>query len=105
MAVRWKEYEVDGLYDELMLSGGRPRRAAASLVRYLASLSDQELASVQAASKLSVKETGVTFTVYTQEEGSIDRAWPFDIIPRIMARAEWERIEAARPRRLEPGED
>ena len=27
---------------------------------------------------------GVTFTVYTAE-GNIDRAWPFDIIPRTIA--------------------
>jgi uncharacterized circularly permuted ATP-grasp superfamily protein len=28
---------------------------------------------------------GITFTVYS-EAGNIDRAWPFDIIPRVMAK-------------------
>jgi uncharacterized circularly permuted ATP-grasp superfamily protein len=36
---------------------------------------------------------GITFTVYSEDEGSIDRAWPFDIIPRVIPRSEWRQIE------------
>ena len=44
---------------------------------------------------------GVTFTVYTEEDGSIDRAWPFDIIPRVIARDEWVRIEEGLRQRVQ----
>ena len=44
---------------------------------------------------------GITFTVYSQQGGSIDRAWPFDIIPRIIAKAEWELIEAGLKQRVQ----
>ncbi|MCL4148025.1 UNVERIFIED_CONTAM: hypothetical protein GTU68_057361 [Idotea baltica] len=36
---------------------------------------------------------GITFRVYNEEEGSIDRAWPFDIVPRLIDKAEWQKIE------------
>ena len=36
---------------------------------------------------------GITFTVYSDGRG-IDRAWPFDVIPRVIDAAEWRRIEA-----------
>jgi uncharacterized circularly permuted ATP-grasp superfamily protein len=44
-------------------------------------------------------EMGITFTVYS-DEGNIDRAWPFDIIPRIMEAKEWQRIEQGLKQRL-----
>jgi uncharacterized circularly permuted ATP-grasp superfamily protein len=44
---------------------------------------------------------GITFTVYSQQGGSIDRAWPFDIIPRIIAKGEWETIEAGLKQRAQ----
>ena len=34
---------------------------------------------------------GISFAVYS-EAGNIDRAWPFDIIPRLIAHAEWQQV-------------
>ena len=49
----------------------------------------------------AIMTMGITFTIYS-EAGNIDRAWPFDIIPRVMARTEWDphpgRPEAAADR-------
>jgi uncharacterized circularly permuted ATP-grasp superfamily protein len=42
---------------------------------------------------------GITFTVYS-EGSNIDRAWPFDIIPRIISASEWQRTEAGLEQRL-----
>jgi uncharacterized circularly permuted ATP-grasp superfamily protein len=42
---------------------------------------------------------GITFTVYS-EAGNIDRAWPFDVVPRIIDKSEWDRIEAGLKQRL-----
>jgi uncharacterized circularly permuted ATP-grasp superfamily protein len=101
MTIDWKDYPVSGLYDELIRSAGRPRTEAAPLCRFLAGLDDPELVAVQAAAELAIKEMGVTFTVYGEEGGSIDRAWPFDIIPRVMSRREWERTEAGLKQRVQ----
>ena len=101
MAIRWKEYPTQGLYDELMRGGGRPRTAARFLCEYLKRLSDDEIQARKAAAELAIRIMGITFTVYSQQGGSIDRAWPFDIIPRIIAKTEWETIEAGLKQRAQ----
>jgi uncharacterized circularly permuted ATP-grasp superfamily protein len=93
MTIRWGSYKVKGLYDELIRASGKPRDAAKPLCDYLRALTDKEIEEYKAAAELAIRVMGVTFTVYTQEEGSIDRAWPFDIIPRIITKKEWDRIE------------
>ncbi len=93
MDIDWKSYETNGAWDELIGPGGRPRAPARELCRYLKSLSDEDLRAHKDAAELTILLMGITFTVYDEEGGSIDRAWPFDIIPRIIARKEWERTE------------
>ena len=101
MAIHWKEYPTRGLYDELMRGGGRPREAARFLCQHLKRLSDDELQARKAAAELAIRVMGITFTVYSEQGGSIDRAWPFDIIPRIIPRTEWEGIEAGLKQRVQ----
>nr|MBS0020843.1 circularly permuted type 2 ATP-grasp protein [Gammaproteobacteria bacterium] len=99
MPIRWENYPVSGVYDELIAADGRPRRAARQLSQYLASFTDQDLRERQAAAELAIRAMGVTFTVYS-EEGGIDRAWPFDIIPRVIAAVEWRRVKAGLKQRV-----
>ncbi len=42
---------------------------------------------------------GITFTVYSDDEG-IERIFPFDILPRIITAAEWDHIEKGIQQRL-----
>ncbi len=92
MRIKWKEYQTQDLYDELITAAGRPRTAARNVCRYLSSLGDSELQERSHAAELAMHVMGITFTVYTEGTG-IDRAWPFDIIPRIISAREWRRIE------------
>ncbi len=101
MAIRWGSYKVKGVHDELMRATGRPRPAAKALCQYLRGLKDDEIQQSKAAAELAIHLMGITFTVYSEEEGSIDRAWPFDIIPRIIARDEWQRIERGLKQRVQ----
>ncbi len=100
MTIRWGSYKIKGFYDELLRASGRPRPAAASLCKYLRTLKDKEIEEYKAASDLAIQVMGITFRVYSEEEGSIDRAWPFDIIPRIIDRKEWQAIEAGLVQRV-----
>ena len=50
------------------------------------------------ASELFMSQ-GITFTVYTDNEG-IERIFPFDIIPRIITGVEWEHVEKGIKQRL-----
>ncbi|MBN8481870.1 MAG: circularly permuted type 2 ATP-grasp protein [Xanthomonadales bacterium] len=94
----WGKYRSSS-WDELIQADGRPRPAARPLVEYLAGLSGRELAERQVAADVAARVMGVTFTVYT-EGRNVDRTLPFDLIPRVIERREWERTEAGLRQRI-----
>jgi uncharacterized circularly permuted ATP-grasp superfamily protein len=100
MTIDWKEYETEDCYDELVEGSGVPRPWAGALAQGFAELDADELAERQAAADLAIKEMGISFTVYNEQEGSIDRTWPFDIVPRLIPRSEWERVEEGLKQRV-----
>ncbi len=100
MAIDWEHYDTGASYDELIEAPGRPRAPAQPLCRYLGSLTRSEVEERKSAAELAIATMGITFTVYTEEGGSIDRAWPFDIIPRIIPSQEWTRIETGLRQRV-----
>ena len=99
MTFSWPAYQGHPHFDELVAGDGSARPVAASLVHYLQALSERGLKSRQAAADRAIMEMGITFTVYADGE-NIDRAWPLDIIPRVIPGAEWSLIEAGLQQRL-----
>ncbi|MGZ8225364.1 MAG: circularly permuted type 2 ATP-grasp protein [Methylococcaceae bacterium] len=95
----WENYKTDGAYDELMYSEFQPRSVSHSLCQYLNSLKKEDIDKRKIAAELAIMEMGISFTVYS-DEGNIDRAWPFDIIPRIIDAKEWKTIEKGLKQRL-----
>ncbi|MBT0587286.1 circularly permuted type 2 ATP-grasp protein [Alteromonas oceanisediminis] len=93
MAITWDNYDVGPFYDELVITAGEPRPYAKDLNEYLHNLSDAEVKEYKIAADSAIKVMGITFRVYNDEEGSIDRAWPFDIVPRLIPLSEWQHIE------------
>ena len=94
MKTDWTSYPSPGFHDELVGPGGGARAAGRQLMRYLTEMDGNEIAVRQQAAELAIKAMGITFTVYHEQDGSIDRAWPLDIIPRTISRKEWQKIEA-----------
>ncbi|WP_295408040.1 circularly permuted type 2 ATP-grasp protein [uncultured Thiocystis sp.] len=100
MSIDWNAYPCEDFYDELLAAPGQGRPALAGLLKDLESLGSDELVARQEAANVSIKEMGITFTVYSEEGGAIDRTWPFDIIPRIIPQAEWDRVDAGLRQRV-----
>ncbi len=100
MPINWKKYPVRGVYDELRGPRGSIRYGSTKLAEHLAALTDEEIATRVASLELAIKEMGITFTVYSEEEGSIDRAWPLDLIPRIITGREWRSVRAGLEQRV-----
>jgi uncharacterized circularly permuted ATP-grasp superfamily protein len=98
-SIDWAGYDPAGNYDDIVGGDGRPRPAASGLADRLAALSPQELAERQKAAEQAIVSMGITFTVYSEGQ-NIDRAWPFDIVPRTLERTEWGRIEVGLKQRL-----
>ncbi|MGA8261167.1 MAG: circularly permuted type 2 ATP-grasp protein [Arenicellales bacterium] len=99
MKTDWNGYAPIDTFDELFSSPGRPRTVARSLIRSLKRLSDEDLHLLQRSIDAAMIEMGITFTVYN-EGGNIDRAWPFDLIPRVLSAREWDRVEKGLVQRL-----
>ncbi|MCH9638110.1 MAG: circularly permuted type 2 ATP-grasp protein, partial [Betaproteobacteria bacterium] len=101
MTIRWGSYKVKNLYDEMLRASNRPRPPALALSNYLRSLKDRDIEEYKIAAESAIHVMGISFTVYTEDDGSIDRAWPFDIIPRIIDKNEWQQVEAGLKQRVQ----
>ena len=95
----WQSYEPGNFFDELMAGPNKPQKPARQLVNYFKKLGDESVESRRTAAESTIREMGVSFTVYT-EEGNIDRAWPFDIIPRTIDKKQWDVASAGLSQRL-----
>lgn len=99
MRVNWKTYNPGSFYDEIISSPGYARQPARRLASHLKSLTHEELQQKKMAAELAIKTMGISFTVYN-DAGNIDREWPFDIIPRIIAEKEWNKTSLGLTQRL-----
>ncbi len=99
MASLWEDYKITNAYDEMRCPNSQARPSSKRLSAHLEHLGSTALDQRKTAAELAIMEMGVTFTVYS-EEGNIDRAWPFDIIPRIIEGKEWSRVEVGLKQRL-----
>jgi len=93
----WAGYAAPG-WDE-MLGPDEPRPGCAGVMTYLERLGDG-LVGRQEAAELAIASMGISFTVYA-EKGNIDRAWPFDVIPRVIDLHEWQRVAEGLVQRLQ----
>ena len=85
--------------DELLTDDGTPRELGAALMRLIDSIGDDELRERQRRAEIDILAMGITFTVYSDGQ-NIDRAWPFDIIPRVIDGREWDAVSAGLTQRL-----
>ena len=95
MTIDWSTYDATRAWDELVTPGGRARPGAADLLRVLAGLTRDELVDRKAAAEVAIRAMGITFTVYSEDEeepAHIDREWPFDIVPRLVLKREWDEV-------------
>jgi uncharacterized circularly permuted ATP-grasp superfamily protein len=86
-------------YDEMFDSAGMPRPHYISLYERLIELGPDELERRNKVADLTMRQQGITFTVYGRDSG-VERIIPFDPIPRLVAPVEWERIERGLKQRV-----
>ncbi len=88
-----------GRMDELLEADGSPRPIARDLLELLHRLGIDELRDRQRVCDLEILTMGISFTVYSDGQ-NIDRAWPCDIIPRLIPGTEWAAVERGLAQRL-----
>ena len=92
-------YDPGSGYDEVFARPGEPHPHCRSVVDVLESLAGDELADSQRRANLAFLNLGITFTVYNESSG-IERVFPFDLVPRLIASAEWLRVERGLKQRV-----
>ncbi|MBV8581106.1 MAG: circularly permuted type 2 ATP-grasp protein [Candidatus Eremiobacteraeota bacterium] len=78
-------------YDEFADALGRPRAHYAALAATLDGISWADFRHRVTTVNTVLLQRGVTFTVYADARGT-ERILPFDLIPRIIAAHDWDRI-------------
>ncbi len=95
----FRRYDPGEFYDELFESVGRPRPGARILIDKFERLTQDELRLKQQAAELALLNMGITFNVYGDAAG-VEKIFPFDIVPRILERPDWEFIETGLRQRI-----
>ena len=98
--MKFGNYATDDFFDELFGENGSPRASAKTLVHNIESLPPGELLSRQKAAERALLQMGITFNVYGENAGT-EKIFPFDLVPRIVPAAEWNRIERGLKQRIQ----
>ena len=91
-------YQLVG-FDEMFAHAGGPRSHYARLLSHLTELGPHDLRRRHQVADLMMRHQGITFTVYGRSQG-VERIIPFDPVPRLVAAAEWERIDRGLQQRV-----
>jgi len=81
-----------GFFDEMGGQGEGCRRVYAKVAKWLEESPQELLASRRAQAEFMFRRIGITFGVYGDKEAA-ERLIPFDIVPRLLARREWLKLE------------
>jgi len=92
-------YDPGSYYDEMFAAPGQPRAYYAKMFQKLAAMAPAQFEERRQLADLAFLMQGITFTVYSDGRGT-ERLFPFDLIPRILPRSEWDRIERGLSQRV-----
>lgn len=92
-------YDPGDFFDELFIQPGQPRSEGALLVERINALTLKDLQQRQQIAQNTLFKLGVTFNVYSDNQGT-ERIFPFDVVPRIIARREWSYLEQGLKQRI-----
>ncbi|MBX7209356.1 MAG: circularly permuted type 2 ATP-grasp protein [Verrucomicrobiaceae bacterium] len=95
----FQHYDTSGFFDEVFAPSCAVRPHYDTVVRSLDTLAAGDFARRQQSADAAFLKQGVTFTVYGDDKGT-ERIFPFDLMPRIIPRNEWEHIESGLVQRI-----
>jgi uncharacterized circularly permuted ATP-grasp superfamily protein len=94
-----QNYQPDGFFDEMAAEPDQVRPHYRKFLDRFATLTPQDFEQKRRATDLAFLRQGITFNVYGDSKGA-ERIFPFDLIPRIIPAAEWERLERGLTQRI-----
>ncbi len=88
-----------GFFDEMDSGEAGARPLYRHIERWLKQTPPDLLAARRAQAEFMFRRIGITFGVYGDKDAA-ERLIPFDIIPRLLSRAEWNKLEAGITQRV-----
>jgi len=92
MNFTFDNYNTEGFFDEMFTSDGQIRSGYTFFKDRVEQLTKEEFMRRQISAERALMAMGITFNVYSENEGT-ERIMPVDIIPRIVSAKEWEKME------------
>ena len=92
MNFSFNHYDTEGFYDEMFTANSEIRPGYQHFKERVEQLSPEEFQRRQISAERALMAMGITFNVYSENEGT-ERIMPVDIIPRIVHAQEWEKME------------
>ena len=86
------DYDTGGFFDEMFSAPGVVRPHYQQILERFGAMNATEVERKHRLASQTFLNQGITFTVYSGDEGT-ERIFPFDPIPRIIPGAEWEHVE------------
>jgi uncharacterized circularly permuted ATP-grasp superfamily protein len=86
-------------FDEMTGSGADIRMGYERVKSWIGETDVEQLRARQHEAELLFRRIGITFSVYGDAEAE-ERIIPFDIVPRVITRAEWDRLSAGLVQRV-----
>jgi uncharacterized circularly permuted ATP-grasp superfamily protein len=92
MNFTFDNYNTEGFFDEMFTSDGQIRSGYTFFKDRVEQLTKEEFMRRQISAERALMAMGITFNVYSENEGT-ERIMPVDIIPIIVSAQEWEKME------------
>jgi len=86
-------------FDEMTLPDGSIRDVYQRVARWLSDSPAELLESRRSQAELLFRRIGITFAVYGEADAQ-ERLIPFDVIPRVLAAAEWDTLRRGLEQRV-----
>jgi uncharacterized circularly permuted ATP-grasp superfamily protein len=87
-------------WDELFSAGDQPHSHCCALVERLGQLRSDDFQQRRRNADLVFINQGITFSVYSDRRG-VEKIFPFDLVPRPVAAAEWKILETGLLQRIQ----
>lgn len=95
-------YDAQSFYDETFYANGKIRSHYSSIYEQFSKMSLTDQVARQQALQQRMVEEGITFTLYrADQQEPLERTIPFDYIPRVIAKSEWDIIDRGLRQRVQ----
>ncbi|MBB6002346.1 circularly permuted type 2 ATP-grasp protein [Arcicella rosea] len=92
MNFSFDNYQTEGFFDEMFDAQGNVRMGYEAFKERVEQLKIEEFTRRHQAAERSLMAMGITFNVYSENEGT-ERIMPVDIIPRVIEAEDWKKTE------------